>query len=207
MSSQPYVWPTPETECRDWTVAPAQVAPWAQPPVAPVAFNTAAPAVDPLLAKYGHLDRDTALLEWQKRKEAVETARNEEMEMRKYVVLRAFPDPQEGTNRLALGNGYDLKGVIKYGYGFGEATNDEIEAVLDAIGKVGNLGALLADRLVSWTPNFLLTEYRMLEDNATSDAPQQDLLTIKALIDKVLVKKDAAPTLEIVEPKSSKKKK
>lgn len=202
--SEPFVWPTTATP---FTVAPVVSPPWAQPPVDPVAFNTAAPVVDPLLAKFGHLDRDAALVEWQKRKETLEAAKSEEMEMRKYVVLRAFPEPQEGTNRLALGNGYDLKGVIKYGYGFGEATNAEIEAVLDAIAKVGNIGPMLADRLVSWTPNFLLTEYRMLEENAASNAPEKDLLTIKALIDKVLVKKDAAPSLEIVEPKSSKKKK
>jgi len=148
------------------------------------------------------LSQDQLLVQWQHLKDAVEGARSAEMEMRKYIVSRAFPDKHEGTNTQELGNGYALKAVVKYNYNL-DPDNKKVEEALDKIATIGNQGSFIAERLVSWTPSFLLSEYRELlkeaeEGNATSK-------TIISEIHKVLTITEAAPSLNIKEPKVKKK--
>ena len=156
--------------------------------------------IDPM-AKYDAMGRDEVLIEWQRLQTELANAKAAEMEMRKYVVKRAFPDATEGTNKLELGQGYELKAVVKFNYNL-DPDLDKVEAALDKIALMGNEGAFIADRLVKWSADFLLTEYRKLEDK---DATQIQL-AIKKEIDNVLLITDAAPSLSIVEPKASKKK-
>jgi hypothetical protein len=146
------------------------------------------------------LSQDELLTMHLKLKQQVEKAKADEMELRKYIVNRAFPEKHEGTNTLELGNGYELKAGIKFNYQL--ADNDIVERTLDAIAKVGNTGPFIADRLVSWKPSFLLTEYRNLTDAAPHSAEAQEIL---ALVGNMLTITDAAPTLEIKEPKAKKK--
>lgn len=145
------------------------------------------------------LSQDELLVLWNDKKQALTYAKNEEMEMRRYIVDRAFPTPREGTNTLELGQGYQLKAEVKFSFNL--ANNDVVEATLNEIEKVGNEGKFIADRLVSWTPNFLLIEYRALQaaEESSNDAKQ-----ILRLIDKMLTVNDAAPTLKIKEPKVKK---
>ena len=60
--------------------------------------------------------QDEVLMEWERRKKALETAKADEMDFRKYVVSRAFPNKSEGTNTIELGNDYKLKAQIKFNY-------------------------------------------------------------------------------------------
>lgn len=147
-----------------------------------------------------NLSKDDLLFLWDKKKKAIASAQEEEMVLRKYIVAKAFDKPVEGTNRQELGNGYDLKAVIKYNYKL--ADNNVVEKTLDEIASVGNEGKFIAERLVSWTPKFLLTEYRQLEQDANESVTKK---TILQLVTKMLTISEAAPTLEIVEPKSKKK--
>jgi hypothetical protein len=145
------------------------------------------------------LSQDELIVKHIALKRAVEEAKNAEMELRKYIVNRAFPEKHEGTNTLELGNGYSLKAGVKFNYKL--ADNDTVEKTLDAISAIGNEGPFIAERLVSWTPNFLLTEYRKLQEEASTNA------TAKAILDKctdMLTITDAAPTLELREPKVKK---
>lgn len=124
----------------------------------------------------------------------------EELELRKYIVNRAFPSKKEGTNTLELGNGYELKAGVKYNYKL--ADNDTVEKVLDKIATIGNEGKFIAERLVSWSPNFLLTEYRVLQEEA-----EKNNLTAIAILKEVqtmLEITDAAPELKIKEPRKKK---
>jgi hypothetical protein len=116
------------------------------------------------------------------------------------VVSRAFPNANEGTNTVELGNGYELKAGIKYNYKLDE--NPKVEAGLDAIEKIGNQGKFIADRLVSWTPNFQLTEYRKLQEEAKEGS--KDAQEILKIASSFLTITDAAPTLEIKAPKAKK---
>src|ERR1700744_2413171 len=86
--------------------------------------------VNPLSSNpWDSMNEDALLLLWQQKKEAIETAKTEEMELRKYIVKREFPKPVEGTQRKELGNGYDLKAVTKFNYKCDD--NDKVEAGLN----------------------------------------------------------------------------
>ena len=145
------------------------------------------------------LSQDELLVLWQQKKDALAKAKDDEMDLRKYIVSRAFPEKHEGTNTVALGNGYELKAGVKFNYQL--ADNETVEKTLDKVAKIGNQGAFIADRLVSWKPSFLLTEYRALVDAAPSSAEAQEIL---AVVGEMLIITDAAPTLEIKEPKVKK---
>lgn len=142
-------------------------------------------------------DRDAVLLEWDRLKKLLAQTKELELEFRKYVVKRNFPNPNEGMNTLELGNGYDLKAGIKYNYKL--ADNKTVEAGLEKIAAIGNQGSFIADRLVSWTPNFLLTEYRELQKEETKEAKE-----ILQIISTFLTIEEAAPSLEIKAPKKVK---
>lgn len=147
------------------------------------------------------MNKDGLLLLWDETKKAIEEAKANEMELRKYIVNREFPKKQEGTQRKELGNGYELKAVVKYNYNL--ADNDTVEKCLDHISALGNEGAFIADRLVSWKPNFLKTEYNdLLERKSKGDERAMKILDI---VSDMLTITEGAPTLDIVEPKKAKK--
>jgi hypothetical protein len=199
----------------DWNNSP----PTAQWPSNPsIQWNTTGPAAD--LSDAAHatphnpdveqrvdisldaLNEDQLLMKHSEMQKSIASLKEEEMELRKYIVNRAFPQKHEGMNTKELGNGYQLKADVKYNYNLAE--NDVVEECLDELAKIGNQGSFIADRLVSWKPSFLLTEYRQL----CEDAEKKSDFAIKALavVNKMLTITDAAPSLEIREPKSSKKK-
>ena len=146
------------------------------------------------------MSEDQLLMLWDSKKKAIEVAKEEEMDLRKYIVGRSFPKKAEGTNTKELGNGYQLKAGIKYNYNL--ADNDTVEDCLSRIAKIDNTGAFIADRLVSWKPNFLLTEYRALvEDKEKGSKSAEAILNI---VNQMLTITEAAPSLEIKKPKGKK---
>jgi len=131
------------------------------------------------------------LSEWEKAKAALEVAKEVEMTLRNEVVAAFWPNgADEGTTRVPLANGYSLKYVRKINHTLGD--NEEVEKALADIAALGPEGKFIAKRLVGWTPKLYLTEYRQLDGQ------------YKKIIDKVITTKDAAPSLEIVEPKAPK---
>ncbi len=138
-----------------------------------------------------NMTQDELLVRWQCLKDTVETAKTAEMEMRKYIVNRAFPNKHEGMNSIELGNGYMLKASVKYNYTLSD--NKAVEEALDKIAMIGNEGSFIAERLVSWKPTLCLSEYRELDNEE-----------IKRELHKVLTISEGAPTLEIKEPKRKK---
>lgn len=150
---------------------------------------------------YDAMNEDQLLMEWQKKKEAIETAKAEEMELRKYIVKREFPKAEEGTNTKELGEGYKLKAVVNMNYNL--ADNDTVEATLEKLTSMGAAGSAIADRLVSWKPNFLKTEYRQLQED--SEKGSQFAKTALNIIGEMLTIVEGAPKLDIVEPKAKKK--
>lgn len=147
------------------------------------------------------MSEDQLLMLWSDKKKAIELAKVEEMDLRKYIVGRAFPKKEEGMNTKPLGNGYELKAAIKYNYNLSD--NDTVENCLAKVASLGNQGPFIADRLVSWKPSFLLTEYRELLD--AKEKGDKFAIDVLKAIEPMLTITDAAPTLEIKEPKSKKK--
>lgn len=149
---------------------------------------------------YDAMNEDQLLMEHKKLQDELSALKEREMELRKYIVNRAFPKKEEGTNTKELGNGYELKAVVKYNYKLAE--NQIVEATLDEIAKLGNEGSFIADRLVGWTPTFYKTEYNKLIDDAA--AGSETAKKILKLTENMLTITDAAPTLTIKEPKVKK---
>ncbi|HEX2242996.1 MAG TPA: hypothetical protein VHK27_07055 [Gammaproteobacteria bacterium] len=147
--------------------------------------------------------RDYLLVEWNLAQERLAAAKEEEMTRRKAVVAFAFdPNKKSGTERIALGNGYEAKAVKKLNYGFvktpqGKLDKAAVDAALTAIEQSHKHGAYIAENLVRWQPELSLTEYKKLDES-------EELKPLKAIIDKVIVTTDGAPTLEIIEPKGKK---
>jgi hypothetical protein len=163
---------------------------WQQPIFNPVPSN-------PLDA----LDRDQLLVRWQSLKDELAKVKEAEMELRKYIISRAFPNPDEGMNTLELGAGYQLKAAVKFNYRLED--NKKVEEGLTRIEQIGNQGKFIADRLVSWTPNFLLIEYRVLETEAKEGS--QEAKQILAIVNDFLIISEAAPELSIKESKEKKR--
>lgn len=144
-------------------------------------------------------ERTRLLLDWEAQKTALEVAKEREMIARKAVVNFAFdPNKTSGTERVELGNGYELKAVKKINYGWikdeaGKLNKKLIDRALEKIEKIGGaVGELVAERLVKWEPSLSLTEYKQLDDK------------FKKVIDEVIVTSEGAPTLEIIAPKAPK---
>lgn len=142
--------------------------------------------------------RDDMLQRWQQAKAILEAAKNDERELRDAVVDFVFPKEtrKAGMNNHELGNGYVLKFGNTTNYSFGENSNETIEAVMDEIEAIGNVGAVLVDRLVKTKYEPSMTEYKALGDT-------NDERAIKKAFDKIFTTKPGAPALEIKEPKAS----
>lgn len=149
---------------------------------------------------YDALDQDALLMTHKQMQDDLSALKAKELELRKYIANRAFPTKEEGTNTLELGNGYELKAVVKYNYKL--ADNEIVEKTLEEIAKIGNEGPFIADRLVSWTPNFLKTEYTKLQEDAAGG--NENAKKILKLTEIMLEITDAAPTLTIKAPKGGK---
>lgn len=153
------------------------------------------PELDPALV--------AVLSEWEADKKALDAAKAKEMETRKRVVEIGFnpEEVHEGTNRTALSNGYELKYVKKLNYklqppvGSSKNTVDAVDDVIEAMARVSNEGAFIADRIFKWSVDLSLSEFRKLEEEAKSDDSKRKLLS---LVCDVLEIKEAAPSVDIV---------
>lgn len=184
-----------------WPVT--QPAPEAQPSqtsqggwTVPGAANLPTEIVERLKAANFPLNRDGVLMLWERSKTTLTSAKDDEMMLRKLNVSLFVEKPREGMNNVDLGNGFTLKAGVKFNYKL-DNSNTKIEAALDKIAAISNEGTFIAERLVSWTPNFQLTEYRELQAKDATPMQKQ----IKAIIDSVLVIDNGSPTLEIKAPK------
>lgn len=147
------------------------------------------------------LSRDELLAIHQQLKDQIEELKKAELDLRKYIVVKAFPEAMEGTNTQELGNGYTLKAVVKKNYNL-DNDNQKIWDTLERIEKIGNQGKFIAERLISWKPSFLLTEYRKLQEDANES---EDAKAILREITDILTITDGTPTLEIKEPPKGRK--
>lgn len=167
-----------------------------------MSWSTGAPAAQPaytaetarLLVQYNG-DVNALMVEWGKAQEAVVQAVDYERALRKAIFEIKFPKPKEGTQRIELGNGYNLKATFPYTY---TLDKDRTEKTIEDIAKFGQRAAVIADRLVGWKPELSIKEYRLLQAENLSDEDK----AIKKLIDAVLTVKPGMPQLEIEAPKA-----
>lgn len=141
--------------------------------------------------------RDYLLMFWQNSKVALERAKEIEMDARKAAVdFMRDPAKAGTTENVALGNGYSAKMKTPVNYNFVKTEDGAkinklaIEKALQKIEKDGEVGELIAERLVKWTPDLSLTEYKLLSEKH------------RKIIDEVIITSEGTPMLEIKEPKS-----
>ena len=133
------------------------------------------------------------LVQWDAAKKALKAAQALESSLRSEVLQELYgfggeSDLREGTENLELGNGYKLKAVFKVSRKL-ENKNGETSEALRNIAMDFEGGKLYAERLVKWSPELSVSEYKKLPDD------------IRAVIDACVTSKAATPSLEIVEPK------
>lgn len=148
-------------------------------------------------------ERDRILAAWEASKVTLEQAKADEMDLRKQFVKFAFDNEKlSGTERIDLANGYQAKAVKKLNFKFvapeGVKVVDAVDKALTEIEALGGEAPFIADRLVKWTADLSVGEYNKLGESETGRK-------VKALIDGVIETTEGAPTLEIVEPKGSRK--
>lgn len=144
-------------------------------------------------------ERDKTLMAWETSKKEVEAAKEKEMQLRKKAVaLMHDPSRTGSTENVDLGGGWKATFKVPVKYSFvknvdGKTDKAKIERALSKIEKDGEAGELVAERLVKWTPELSLTEYKQL--------PEKYLKIINEVLE---TSTDGAPTLEIKEPKAKK---
>jgi hypothetical protein len=151
--------------------------------------------------------RDKEIQAWLDSKPVLEAAKTAEMSARASVTSTLFPNPRKGTQRYALNGGFNVKLVhsLTYTIGDKDKVNDEGKKIgvdvqaRELEEKICALGAeaeLLCERLIKWKPELSATEYEKLD----SESPLQ--LSIRNLVDEVLIVKPGSPQLTFEEPKA-----
>jgi len=116
-----------------------------------------------------------------------EAAKARELELRKEVLAQAgFDAAAAGTKTLPLGAGYVLASVTRL---YHKLDGPKTRVALDVIRAAGPVGVLIADRLVKWSAELSLSEYKKL------GAKQ------KRAIDKALTITPGQASLELRTPK------
>lgn len=137
--------------------------------------------------------RDEILQEWLDKKAVLDSAKAEEMTAREAVVaaLGFDPNKKEGTERVELANGYELKAVKGLRYTLKNGAG-ETDKALDKLEASGPEGKFIAERLVKWKPDVSVKEWREL--------PEQ----FKTFFNDAMTISEAAVSLELIEPKAKK---
>jgi hypothetical protein len=155
------------------------------------------------------LRRNAEIEHWLNAKPILESAKQNEMDLRTKVTATLFPAPKKGTQRYDIGGGYKVKLVhgLTYTLGDKDKLNDEgakvpirkqiedLEAAI--IEKHGEAGLQLVKRLISWTPTLSGSEYEKLDADSAIE------LDVRTMISEVLTVKPASPQLTFEEPKES----
>ena len=125
--------------------------------------------------------------EWENAKAQAEAAKNAELTARAAVVEWAGDaEIAKGTENIPLNAGYKLKIVKGINYNVNKET---ARLQLSELAKLDNgEGAIIADRIMSWSPKLSISEYGKLKPE------------YKVLIDRCISTTVATPTIEIVAP-------
>jgi len=139
-------------------------------------------------------NKDALLADWKKAKAELDEIKAREALLRGMVVevFSQENDPMKsGVENVDVGWGFKLKIEHKLNYKLDNANDcEKLNSVLDRIEKSVIGGNIIAERLVKWSPELKLSEYKLLT------AEQ------KALIDSVLTVTPATKSVELVPPKA-----
>jgi hypothetical protein len=138
-------------------------------------------------------DPTVRLQMWAKMDQARTVASASEIDMRK-AVFPSFFSHDKGTETRELGGGAQLKGEATVNY---KVDKDRCDETLDAIEKLGERAAKIAEDVIKYEPKLSLTEYNKLV--GSTDPIDQKAL---AMINTIVTSSPGTPTLKIVPPKT-----
>lgn len=125
-------------------------------------------------------------LEWANLDALLKSARTAESEKRAELVAACFPaGVVMGTNTVDLAGGYVVKAVVRPKANIDKALLKVAIAKLTALGAVG---ALIAGRLVKWTPEISIAEHKKLDKRQL------------AIVAKAVTIEQSTPSVTLVEP-------
>lgn len=149
------------------------------------------------------LEKTTAIFERLEKQHAhskavLQVAKDTEMNLRKLFAEYVLPSSErkEGVNNVDVGGGRTVKITHNVNYKL-VGDHAKIEKAEADAAKVGNEGAFLIERIITWTPDFSKSEYNKLqEDNPTH-------VKVKKIVDDILTTDAGAPKVEVKEPKAT----
>lgn len=125
---------------------------------------------------------------WYKMKAELKKLTDAEMELRQFIFKGKFISPVEGTNRLGLGEGWDLKAV--------HVINRSVdEPALGILIQKFQESKIPVDALIKYRPELVKSEYNALTNEQ------------KQLFDQALTIKPGAPQLDVVKSATKRRKK
>lgn len=126
------------------------------------------------------------LKEWRLAKEALDAAKVKEAEFRQRVVtiFSTAAEMHSGTENVPTFGGV-VKIVHTLDYKF-KGDNDAVDNLLERIETGFEGGVILADRLVKWSPELSVSEYKKLPDEA------------RKMVDREIVIKPASKSVKFV---------
>lgn len=141
--------------------------------------------------------RDELLSRWQSEHLLLTRAKADELRHRLEFIKFAFnKEKLDGTERIVLRNGYEAKAVKSLRYIFvsrdaGLTAEEALKAAIDALVASGPEGVFVANRLIKFTPELIVGEYKKLTPR------------LKEIVDTVVDTREGTPTLEIIPPKGT----
>lgn len=100
------------------------------------------------------------LYEWFQLDEQLRDLKTREIALRKEIFAELFPEPKEGTNKVAVPGNAQLVATFPYNY---KVDADSVEAALKHVPKAKQ------DTLVKWKPELAISVYRALSKKAMTD--------------------------------------
>lgn len=126
------------------------------------------------------MSRDQKLQSWAANKALLDELKKVEMEQRKSMDALFFPDACNGTNKVELGNGYELHST----HGVITSLDSSAYKLLEP-----EIDQSIKDMCISWEPK--------LDGRAYKKIPEEK----RELLDEAITTKPKAVTLKIVPPK------
>lgn len=136
-------------------------------------------------------ERDYKLMLWKQANISLKAAKAVEMEFRKDLVANGgmFSDVDTGTETYNLGHGYSVKATKKLNYILEDG--DELALALAELRNLSDASGYKTIDLIKFKASLSLSKYKELDDIE------------RAIIDRVITTKPAAPSLTLIEPKTS----
>lgn len=126
-------------------------------------------------------DIDTLMAKWMETKKQLQIIQEEERSLRRTIFAVKFPDPKEGTNKTALGNGWELKATYPIDR---KVDMPMLEAIQDQF-----FDMKIPPDIIKMEPKLNIKPYRMLTAEQSK------------FFDQALIIKPGSVSLEIVPPK------